>query len=108
MKAVLVLLLIASTLALVEIPIKRRQLTGAKKLDFQRLLRKTRAGLPVVDLTNFEDLQYYDLISVGAPAQDFTVVFDTGSSNFWIPSTACSSSFCKTLHRSTGWPHCYL
>ncbi|TFK51818.1 acid protease [Heliocybe sulcata] len=55
--------------------------------DIGRLLHARKVGHD--SLTSFSNILWYGTIQVGTPPQNYTVDFDTGSSDLFLPGPAC-------------------
>lgn len=54
-------------------------------------LHEMFGGKDDIPLTSFQQSYYYGTIQIGTPKKDFIILFDTGSSNLWVPSSKCSN-----------------
>jgi len=77
------------------IPLQHNSLSYEGLLS-QKMMHEARAnGTVEVPVKDYSNTQYFINVDVGTPAQTFTVVPDTGSSNLWIYGSGCKSIVCR-------------
>lgn len=90
---VLVALLFGAAMA-AKIPLIKKTHSVSNLLEYRDKISNARFLNGPVPLKDYMNTQYFVEVEVGTPAQKFTVVPDTGSSNLWMYSSTCSAIPC--------------
>lgn len=63
-----------------------------KTVAHPREYLRVSANSDPVNIHDYMGVQFYGPVLVGTPGQKFEVVYDSGSSNLWVPGAACGLS----------------
>ena len=104
----LISLFLLTEAALVSVPLHKVKVEKSKANE----LMKLRAKYHVKDtckmykekLFNYVNDAYYGRITIGTPPQDFLVLFDTGSSNLWVPVAPCNPNNTACVNHNQYYP----
>ncbi|PIC28119.1 hypothetical protein B9Z55_020140 [Caenorhabditis nigoni] len=72
-------------------PLRFKLTREGKWTDYKRYQDSVRSQSYSGGVYDYETAGYVGKITVGTPQQEFRVVMDTGSSNFWIPDSSCGT-----------------
>lgn len=97
----------SSETKVIRLPLQKQM--SASEREWRDKLAKVEAGEATeeelgdsasVTIHDFQNAQYYGTVMLGTPAVSFSVIYDTGSSNLWVPSAKATAIVGKTLYDS--------
>jgi hypothetical protein len=77
-----------------KIPLSKRSISKATFNHYKEQIEQAQSANGDIPLKDYMNTQYFAEVQVGTPAQKFTVVPDTGSSNLWMYSKKCVAIPC--------------
>lgn len=94
---IILLLALFSASAIHRVPLVKKEINS---LSGYKTVRPEGSETDVI-IKDYQNSQYYGEISVGTPAQTMTVIYDTGSSNLWVPDKKPSFFSSHSIYTSS-------